>query len=198
MEFGDVQNGILGVIGKELNSKSSEALGIDETEGFYVSDVQKNSGAENSGIQQGDIIKSINGVKISKFSDLSGFLKTKSPDDVVEVTLKRDDETKVVNVILEKLTTINVPIIGVLKEMSPSELKSRKSDYGLILEELSIENKEEWIADGVEEGSLVIAINDIKVNSISDAKKALSEYSNRVLRLTVIKNNGEKMAYRFR
>ena len=43
-----------------------------------------------------------------------------------------------------------------------------------------------------------VAINDIKVNSISDAKKALSEYSNRVLRLTVIKNNGEKMAYRFR
>ena len=42
------------------------------------------------------------------------------------------------------------------------------------------------------------SINDIKVNSISDAKKALSEYSNRVLRLTVIKNNGEKMAYRFR
>jgi Do/DeqQ family serine protease len=198
MEYGNVQNGILGVIGQELNSKSSNDLGTDETEGFYVSEVQKNSGAEISGIQEGDIIKSINGVKISKFSDLSGFLKTKSPDDVVEVTIIRDNEIKIVNVTLEKLTTISVPIIGILKEVSSSQLKEKNSDYGLVLEELFLDNKEDWIADGVDEGSLIIAINDIKVNSISDAKKALSEYSNRVLRLTIIKNNGEKMAYRFR
>jgi hypothetical protein len=85
-----------------------------------------------------------------------------------------------------------------LKELSSSELKSKDSDYGLLLQELSNDNKEDWVADGVDEGSLIVAINDIKVNSISDVKKALSEYSNRVLRLTVIKNNGEKMAYRFR
>ena len=149
-------------------------------------------------IQKGDIIKSINGVKISKFSDLKGFLNTKSPDDVVEVTLNREGEIKIVNVTLERLTTINVPIIGTLKELSSSELKSKDSDYGLLLQELSNDNKEDWVADGVDEGSLIVAINDIKVNSISDVKKALSEYSNRVLRLTVIKNNGEKMAYRFR
>ena len=85
-----------------------------------------------------------------------------------------------------------------MKELSSSELKSKDSDYGLLLQELSNYNKEDWVADGVDEGSLIVAINDIKVNSISDVKKALSEYSNRVLRLTVIKNNGEKMAYRFR
>jgi len=198
MEYGNVQNGILGVIGQELNSKNSEEFGIDETEGFYVSEVQKNSGAEISGIQQGDVIKSINGVKISKFSDLRGFLNTKSPEDIVEVTLKRDDEIKIVNVTLERLTTIDVPIIGTLKELSPSELKARDSEYGLLLQELSTYNKEDWVADGVDEGSLIIAINDIKVNSISDVKKALKEYSNRVLRLTVVKNNGEKMVYRFR
>lgn len=198
MEYGNVQNGILGVIGQELNSENSEEFGIDETEGFYVSDVQKNSGAEISGIQQGDIIKSINGVKISKFSDLRGFLNTKSPDDIVEITLKRDDEIKIVNVTLERLITIDVPIIGTLKELSPSELKARGSEYGLLLQELSTYNKEDWVNDGVDKGSLVVAINDIRVNSISDVKKALSEYSNRVLRLTLIKNNGEKMAYRFR
>ena len=85
-----------------------------------------------------------------------------------------------------------------MKELSPSELKARDSEYGLLLQELSTYNKEDWVADGVDEGSLIVAINDIKVNSISDVKKALREYSNRVLRLTLIKNNGEKMAYRFR
>ena len=56
-----------------------------------------------SGVKKGDVIKSVNGVKIVKFSDLSGFLNTKSPNDVVEVTLVRDGEIKVVNVKLEKI-----------------------------------------------------------------------------------------------
>ncbi len=198
MEFGNVQNSVLGVVGTELNSKYSEELGIDETEGFYVSDVQKQSGAEISGIEKGDIIKSVDGVKIAKFSDLRGFLNTKSPDDVVEVTLLRNDETKILNVKLEKLTTIDLPIIGTLKELTAEEQKQLNLDYGLELQSLSSTYKEEWMADGVDEGSIITAINDIKVNSISDVKKALSEYSDKVYRISVVKQNGEKMVYRFR
>jgi S1-C subfamily serine protease len=125
MEFGDVQNGILGVIGTELNSKSSEEFGINETEGFYVSDVQENSGAKSSGIKKGDIIKSIDGIKISKFSDLKGFLNTKSPNDIVEVKILRENEIKNINVKLEKLSTVYVPIIGTLKELNNKQLKDK-------------------------------------------------------------------------
>ena len=46
MEFGNVQRGILGVEGGELNSKASKELGINDTEGFYINKVTKNSGAE--------------------------------------------------------------------------------------------------------------------------------------------------------
>lgn len=198
MEYGNVQNSVLGVVGKELNSKFSEELGVNETEGFYVSDVQKESGAEISGIAKGDIIKRVDGVKITKFSDLRGFLNTKSPDDVVEVTLLRNGETKVLNVKLAKLTTIEVPIIGTLEELSKDEQDALNVDYGLKLQTLSETYKEEWMADGVDQGSVIIAINDIKVNSIADVKKALNDYSNKVYRISIIKDNGEKMVYRFR
>lgn len=198
MEFGNVQNGILGVIGTELNSKRSEALGIEDTEGFYVSDVQKESGAELSGIQEGDVIKSIDGIKISKFSDLKGFLNTKSPNDIVEVKLLRKNKIKDLKVKLEKLTTINIPIIGTLRELKSSELKKKNQEYGLELQELSGYYKEEWISDGVDKGSIIIGINALKVNSIADVKKALNKNSDRVNRIEIIKNSGEKMVYRFR
>ena len=198
MEFGNVQNGILGVIGRTLDGQISETYGVDDTEGFYVSEVQENSGAMRSGVKKGDVIKSVNGVKIVKFSDLSGFLNTKSPNDVVEVTLVRDGEIKVVNVKLEKLTTIDVPVIGTLKELSSSELKKHNSDYGLELQNLSEKYKTEWNEDGVDKGALVVSINNIKVNSIADVKNALSEYSNNVFQISVVKTNGEKLAYRFR
>jgi len=198
MEFGNVQNGILGVVGTELNSKSSKEYGINETEGFYISEVQENSGAKTSGIKKGDIIKSIDGIKITKFSDLKGFLNTKSPNDVVEVNILRNNEIKNISVKLEKLTTIYVPIIGTLKEVDSEELKNKGNDYGLKIEELSDYYKQEWISDGVDNGSLVIAINDMKVNTVSDVKKALSKNYEKVSRISIIKNNGEKMVYRFR
>ena len=52
MEFGNVQRGILGVEGGELNSKASQELGINDTEGFYINKVTKNSGAEKAGLQK--------------------------------------------------------------------------------------------------------------------------------------------------
>lgn len=198
MEYGNVQNGILGVIGIELNSKNSKELGIEQTEGFYVNDVQENSGAEISGIQKGDIIKSIDDIKISKFSDLKGFLNTKSPNDVVEVKMMRKSKIKIVKVKLEKLTTIDIPIIGTLAELKAEELKKYGHDYGLKLIELSQYYKEEWISDGVDKGSLITAINDVKLNTIADVKKVLNKSSDQIKRITIIKNNGEKMVYRFR
>ena len=171
---------------------------MNDTEGFYISDVQKQSGADISGIKKGDIIKSINGIKISKFSDLKGFLNTKSPNDVVEVSFIRDEKLKTLNVKLEKLTTIYIPILGTLRELNSTELKKLGSDYGLELQDLSDYYKEEWISDGVNKGSLIISINDLKVNSIADVKKALANNSDRVNRISILKNNGEKMVYRFR
>ena len=46
MQFGNVQRGVLGVEGGELNSNYAKELGIKETQGFYINKVTKNSGAE--------------------------------------------------------------------------------------------------------------------------------------------------------
>ena len=198
MEFGNVQNGILGVIGGELNSKNSKAYGVDQTEGFFVTGIQKGTGAEKAGIQKGDIIQRMDGVAISKFSDLKGFLNTKSPNDQVDVEILREGYKKNVKVVLEKRTTIDIPIIGTLKEPTKKHLSNLGTDHGLQLSELSETHREDWELDGISEGSIVTAINAIKINSINDAQRALEKYSNAVLRIALVKNNGEKVVYRFR
>jgi S1-C subfamily serine protease len=50
-QYGNVQRAILGVEGGELNATASKALGINQTEGFYVCS-DKNSGAEKSGLKR--------------------------------------------------------------------------------------------------------------------------------------------------
>ncbi|WP_347922210.1 trypsin-like peptidase domain-containing protein [Pontimicrobium sp. SW4] len=198
MEFGNVQNGILGVAGGSLNSVSAKELGVDDTEGFYVSTVEDDSGAKKAGIKEGDIIKRLDNVKISKFSDLKGFLNTKSPNDVVYVTVLRDGDEKTVPVTLAKLTSVTVPIIGTLKEVSKKDLKKMKVDYGLKITNLSGSYIDEWKADGVDNGSIVTAINGVKVNSINDVNSVMSKYSDKIYKIEIVKNNGEKVNYRFR
>ena len=101
-------------------------------------------------------------------------------------------------VTLEKLTSIDIPIIGVLQEPTREALDSLDIDYGLQVSELSETHRKDWESDGVSEGSFVTEINDVKINSINDAQRALEKYSNKVLRIALVKNNGEKVVYRFR
>ena len=102
LEYGDVQKGLLGVRGVALNSPYSRQLNINETEGFYIDEIELGFGADSAGLKRGDIIKSIDGFKINRFSDLSGYLSSKRPGDKVEVKYIRDNKSKTTIVVLKK------------------------------------------------------------------------------------------------
>ena len=102
IEYGDVQKGLLGVRGVALNSSYSKQLNLTETEGFYIDETEEGFGADSAGLVRGDIIKSIDGFKINRFSDLSGYLSSKRPGDKVQVDYVRDGKSKSTTVILKK------------------------------------------------------------------------------------------------
>jgi len=102
IEFGDVQKGLLGVRGVALKSAYSRQLNLKETEGFYIDEIEPGFGADNAGLKKGDIIKSIDGFKINKFSDLSGYLSSKRPGDQVDVEFIREGNNQITKVTLKK------------------------------------------------------------------------------------------------
>ncbi|MBT8257934.1 MAG: trypsin-like peptidase domain-containing protein [Bacteroidia bacterium] len=177
MEFGNVQNGILGITGQALNSEAARTYGIDETEGFLVSSVESESGAEKAGIRNGDIIKKLDNVEISKFSDMRGFLSAKRPDDVVKVTLLRNGNQKIVPVTLIRNLTVIVPQIGTLKKANAKELKTFGAKNGVKLSLLtSIDYyKKYWNKMGINEGVIVTAINGVDIYSIDDVERIMAE-----------------------
>ena len=171
LEYGNVQYGFLGVTGTSLNSFRAKELDVEDTEGFFINGIDKESGANSAGIKIGDIIKDIDGIKISKFSDLKGYLNTKRPDDIVEVNLKRDNLLKKVRVQLNKNERINFYLIGILKNMSLSELSERDLENGVKISEFNSDYKSYWEGYGVEENDIIKKINGKKINSISDIDK---------------------------
>lgn len=199
MEYGNVQNGILGVVGSALNSQTAEQIGTDMTEGFYVSDVTEDTGAEKAGIKSGDIIKKIDNVEINKFSDLAGYLKTKSPNDEVIVTIVRDGNEEIVPVTLLKPSQTVIETIGMVKNATKSDLKKYDTDYGLKIYEFDERYEAYWNREGIEEGSLVTRINGKKLYSVDDAQNAIKTRNmNEPLQIEVINKQGEKVVYNFR
>ena len=171
LEYGNVQYGFLGVTGTSLNSFRAKELDVEDTEGFFINGIDKESGANSAGIKIGDIIKDIDGIKISKFSDLKGYLNTKRPDDIVEVNLKRDNVSKKVRVQLNKNERINFYLIGILKNMSSSELIDRDLERGVKIAEFNSDYKSYWEDYGVKENDIIKKINGEEINSIADIDK---------------------------
>ncbi len=193
MEYGDVQTGILGVTGGSLNGAAAEQFGVNETEGFYISSVEEDSGAEKAGIKSGDIIKKVDNVKISKFSDLSGYLTTKRPDDVVKVIISRNDELKEIPVKLVRNMVTELPILGRVKNANNDDLRKFNAKKGIKITQLNSQYARNWKANGIEEGCIVTAINGIEVNSVEEAQKIIdSQTSDEPLKFEIINKNGQK------
>ena len=160
--------------GTSLNSFRAKELNVEDTEGFFINGIDKESGANSAGIRIGDIIKNIDGIKISKFSDLKGYLNTKRPNDIVEINLKRDNETKKVKVQLNRNERINFYLIGILKNMNPNELSERNLDNGVKISEFNSNYKSYWEEYGVKENDIIKKINGKEINSISDIDKIVT------------------------
>ena len=174
MEFGNVQRGILGVEGGELNSKVSQEIGIDDTEGFYVENVTKNSGAEKAGIKSGDIIKKLDNQKINTFAELSGYINSKRPNDKVQVTFVRDGKTKVVPVTLVKKELFNTEFKGLeLEDINPSDKKKYGIEYGVKIKDVTSDALKPY--QNQLKGNIILKVDDQKATDV----ETISTFLNR-------------------
>lgn len=202
MEYGSVQTGILGVIGGSLNSVYAEKLGVNETQGFYISDVTEGSGAEKAGLRSGDIIKKLDNVEISKFTDLNGFLKSKRPNDIVNVTILRDGNRKIIPVTLTKKTLQQTNFIGLeLRNLSPQAKKQIGIDGGAYVYRSN--NYELYKKLGLKDGYIITDINDKEIKSLEDIEKFKNKYreddlEKHIYKIGVINENGQRERYIFK
>ena len=199
MEFGIVQNGFLGVTGTALNNTIAKEFSTNETEGFYINTVEKYSGADLAGIKKGDIIKYIDNIKISKFSDLKGYLSTKRPNDLVMVELISKKKKRKLEVTLNKNERISFNVIGILKNLSDEELKKYNKSSGVKISDFNKRYEKYWTDYGIEIGNLINSINGVKIKSISNVQDIINEMNNYdPLRIEIINSENEIERFNFR
>jgi serine protease Do len=191
MEFGNVQRGILGVEGGELNSISSKEYGISQTQGFYINKVTKNSGAEKSGLGKGDVIIKLDEQNVATFADLSGYINTKRPNDKVQVTYIRDGKTRVVPVVLSKNEFFSAEFKGIeLENIEAADKKKFKIDYGVKIKSINSENLKQYENELI--GNIILSIDNVKATDVETVSKLLNKKEeSQTVRIEMINKNGE-------
>lgn len=191
MEYGNVQRAILGVEGGELNSNASKELGIAQTQGFYISKVSKNSGAEKSGLTKGDIIVKLDNQPVSTFADLSGYINSKRPNDVVQVSFLRNGNTLIKPVTLSKNEFVSTEYKGIeLEDISMSDKKKFNIDYGVKIKDLNNERLNQY-ADDLK-GGIILSIGNIKATDVEKVSKIISNIpENQSIQIEMITRSGQ-------
>ncbi len=196
LEYGDVQQGILGIRGSDMNPEIAKQFDISTSQGVYVAVVDSESGAAKAGIQTGDVIRQIDNIEIRKMSDLTGYINSKRPGETVVVSLLRKGNKRQVEVKLTKYETFLIEPLGLeITNASESDLKEFKTRNGVkIVGTIKAEEQYQALL-----GVLISKIDGKKVSNISDVKKIFNlRDPSQPISVTFLNQNGEEQTYIWR
>jgi len=196
IEYGSIQKGRIGISGVELNDDTAKKLGISQTEGIWISDVDKNSSTYRAGVRPGDIIIGINGQKITAMSELLGYLKTQSPGTKIKLKiLHPDGSIEIYPIVLEKYDTAYIKSWGiVVKTPSKKFLREHGLKNGVVIQD--IKNRQ-LLANGIRPGQIILKINNRPVYSADEAARLFDRLQNRQVAVEILNENGDIIRYIF-
>ncbi|WP_430615378.1 trypsin-like peptidase domain-containing protein [Flavobacterium sp. JP2137] len=191
LEFGNVQQGVLGIQGFELSAAVATEKKLPINRGFYIESVQAESGAAQAGLQAGDIITQIDHKNILTFVDLNSVLNTKRPNDEVTVTLNRRKKELELPVRLIKKERASMEFNGfTFADLTDQDRKRFQIRYGIRILSVTHESfapyKEEL------EGSVLLSINGQRITNTQAALEMLNNSKiKKQFRLEIINSKGE-------
>jgi Do/DeqQ family serine protease len=103
VKTGRVRRAQLGVVVVKTNSDPAKALGIKETRGVVVAQVQPGGAAERAGLKKGDVITALNGVEVSEPNVFRNQVASTAPGTDVTLTILRDGHEQRVSAKLGEL-----------------------------------------------------------------------------------------------
>lgn len=176
LQNGSVTRGYIGVSLQNIDQDLAQAFGLSKAEGAVVATVEKGSPAEKAGLEQGDIIVKYDNQNVTSIGALRNAISLKAKG------------TKIVLSVIRKGTTLAIPVeIGALpgqtlaKEIPANkwgfevEEISSGTDKGVRISKVQPGSSADWI--GLKKGALILAVNQQKINSVSEFYEALAKAS---------------------
>ncbi len=178
-EYGIVQRALLGisyrVVDQAFVDQFGKDNGVDAVGGVYVAEVDPNGAANSAGIEKGDVIIEIDGVKVDSQANLSELVGKHRPGDKITVTVKRDKKVKHFEVVLRNKTgkveltsraDAETALGGSFETLEGKALKSYGVSAGVLVTEVNPDGV--LGRAGIRKGYLITHINEKPIRSIRD------------------------------
>lgn len=204
LEFGEVQRAFIGVSIRDLDSKLAQEKSISELKGVYVNGLTTGGSAEDAGIKEGDVITKIGDVAINKVPELQEQIGRYRPGDKINITLKRNNQEKVLSVLLKNKNgntdVVEKPKIAVIsalgatfEDITDADKKKLNIENGLKISKLGAGK---LLSAGMKEGFIITSVDKKKISNTDDIKTALENKKGGVL-IEGVYPNGMRAYYGF-
>jgi serine protease Do len=190
IDKGEVTRGYLGVLPQDLDPALAQGLGLGQTRGVLLSQVLQDTPAAKAGLQAGDVVVGLDGEKVMSASRFRNQVAAKSPGTTVRLTIVRNGKRQEVPVTLGTLPTADELTNGGPEQQS----QSTERRLGLQVQELTgelaerlgyagetgvlvsgVEPNSPAADQGVRSGALILAVDQQKVESLQDFRRAVRE-----------------------
>lgn len=209
-EFGAVKRGLLGVTFPSPATEDQElkqrGIAPGSIKGVYITGVQQNSAAAEAGLQEGDIIQSIDGNTVNSSVELSERIARRHPGDQVALNYLRKDKVLSSNATLKSL-----PSDGLAANTGPSlndiynklgakfaPINDRiKQGYGISSGMLvtAIARGGFFEKVGIQPGSIIVSVNGTQVNTPIELNKTLMSATKGTIRIACITPEGSRVLF---
>ncbi len=215
-EYGQVQRAIIGVQIRNINADMADKYGLSTLAGAYVTGTIAGGAAEIAGIKPGDIITKVNATSVRGSSELQEEIGTYRPGEKVQLTVLRNKETVLLDVILrsrEGKTTLTERTDGAVGEATgKSAPEATLGRLGVEMETVSLQQRESMGIDngvkitkigagklrsaGLEEGFVIVRVNKKFVDDPKQVVQLVEEAEGGIL-IEGITAAGKKQFYAF-
>ncbi|PNS08254.1 Do family serine endopeptidase [Solilutibacter silvestris] len=190
---GKVRYGMLGVVMQPVGPTDAKALGLPDSRGALINQVQPGSAAEKAGLQQMDVIRAFNGERVRDQTELAPRVGLQAPGTRAMVTVWRDGREREIPVVLGALDDRNAVASNGSGRVAPVVPAAAGNRLGLQLENLDARDRQELglrpgegvgIADvrgdaardaGLGRGDVILALGRTRVGSVAALQAELGK-----------------------
>jgi len=189
----------LGVAIQDMDLGLAKSLGLDRAEGAMVTEVKQDSPASKAGIEEEDVILSVNGTRIRGAHHLMDLVSQSPPGTRAKLKIWRDGKAKTIEVKLEKMPEQYLEqALARGPQTEEQESEKELETLGLTVTTLSDELAERYnyqgqkgaliteVAPGSEAarlglnvGDLILKVYDTKIRTARDFTAAVKKYKKR-------------------
>ncbi|WP_317202507.1 Do family serine endopeptidase [Janthinobacterium sp.] len=196
---GKVLRGRIGVQVQELTADLASSFGLKDLGGALVGTVERNGGAEKSGLRPGDVILSVDGQPVPTSADLARIVAEARPGSTVALRYWRKGVLGHATVRVEEWLPSRAEPGVVVRDATPDPADVG-NPAGLQLTDLSAEQRAQLktsngvlvrgvagpaLRAGIQNGDVILALNNLPVHTAAALQAQLLAYVGRTIALLV-------------